>query len=95
MNDVVSLYIRGVGFDSIILLDVLVDNLLGIEQDSFSDLVVALGALLVTTVFGTPMHVLSGYLVGLEVTRQTHFMKVSWNSRGIKASLARDREMKR
>lgn len=64
----------------IVLLDVVLDNLLGIEPDTFSDLLVALSALFITTIFGTPMHVLSGYLVGLEVTRQTHFMKASeWN----------------
>ena len=59
------------------MLDVLVDSLFGIQQDSFSDLIVALIALIITTIFGTPMHVLSGYLVGLEVTRQTHFMQAS------------------
>lgn len=64
----------------IMVLDLVLDNLLGIEPDSFSDLLVALCALFITTIFGTPMHVLSGYLVGLEVTRQTHFMKASeWN----------------
>lgn len=59
------------------VLDLVLDNLLGIEPDSFSDLLVALSALFISTIFGTPMHVLSGYLVGLEVTRQTHFMKAS------------------
>lgn len=50
---------------------------MGIRPDSGSDMVVALLSLVVTTIYGTPMHVLSGYLVGLEVTRQTHFMKVA------------------
>lgn len=61
----------------IITLDIAVDILLDIEPDSFADAIVALLALIVTTVFGTPMHVLSGYLVGLEVTRQTHFMRAA------------------
>lgn len=52
------------------------DDILGIKYDSWSDVLVGLFALAITTVFGTPLHVLSGYLVGLEVTRQTHFMKV-------------------
>lgn len=58
------------------MLDLLVDNILDIKPMSFNDLVVGLFALLVTTIFGTPLHVLSGYLVGLEVTRQTPFMQV-------------------
>ncbi len=58
-------------------LDLGVDMVMGIKPDSSSDMVVALGSLVVTTIYGTPMHVLSGYLVGLEVTRQTHFMKVA------------------
>lgn len=61
----------------IIVLDLEIDLLLGIQADSSADMIVALLALLITTMFGTPMHVLSGYLVGLEVTRQTHFMKVA------------------
>lgn len=54
-----------------------VDMVLGIEMNSSSDWIVAMLVLLLTILFGTPMHVLSGYLVGLEVTRQTHFMKVA------------------
>ncbi|CAM9391616.1 unnamed protein product [Ectocarpus fasciculatus] len=70
-------YSVGFSFFMIIVLDLEVDLLLGIQPDSSADLIVALLALLITTMFGTPMHVLSGYLVGLEVTRQTHFMKVA------------------
>lgn len=58
-------------------LDRWVDMVLGIEMNSSSDWIVAMLVLLLIIMFGTPMHVLSGYLVGLEVTRQTHFMKVA------------------
>lgn len=70
-------YAVGFSFMMIIFLDIAIDSLFGIKPDSFDDLIVALIALVVTTVFGTPMHVLSGYLVGLEVTRQTHFMQAA------------------
>lgn len=59
------------------MLDVVLDNVLDIKQDTWDDFLVGLFALVVTTTFGTPLHVLSGYLVGLEVTRQTPFMKVT------------------
>ena len=58
-------------------LDRYVHMVLGIEMNSSSDWIVAMRVLLLMILFGTPMHVLSGYLVGLEVTRQTHFMKVA------------------
>lgn len=59
------------------MLDLVLDNVLDIKQDTWDDFLVGLFALLVTTTFGTPLHVLSGYLVGLEVTRQTPFMQVT------------------
>eukprot|EP00903_Cladosiphon_okamuranus_P005554 g5530.t1 len=70
-------YSVGFSFLAIGALDRWVDRMLGIEMNSSLDWKVAMLVLLLTVVFGTPMHVLSGYLVGLEVTRQTHFMKVA------------------
>ncbi|CAM9773553.1 unnamed protein product [Ascophyllum nodosum] len=69
-------YAVGFTFIMVILLDGSWDALENIKPGSLDDLVVAIMCLIITTLFGTPMHVLSGYLIGLEVTRQTHFMKV-------------------
>ena len=70
-------YAVGFTFIMVILLDGSWDALENIKPGSLDDLVVAIMCLIITTLFGTPMHVLSGYLIGLEVTRQTHFMKAS------------------
>ncbi|CAM9241519.1 unnamed protein product [Discosporangium mesarthrocarpum] len=48
---------------------------LSVQREGLGDLVMGLVVLFMATAFGTPMHVLGGYLVGLEVTRQTHFLK--------------------
>ncbi|CAM9536466.1 unnamed protein product [Choristocarpus tenellus] len=52
-------------------------DVLDATPDGLEGLVLGILAVLIATFFGTPMHVLSGYLIGLEITRQTPFFQVA------------------
>lgn len=70
-------YAIGFTFMMVTILDSSFDSVERIKPGSLDDLEVALVCLIITTFFGTPMHVLSGYVVGLELTRQTPFIQAS------------------
>ena len=70
-------YAVGFTFMIVMVEDINIDAGANIKPGSLDDLEVAAICLIIVTLFGTPMHLLSGYLIGLEVTRQTTFMKAS------------------
>ena len=70
-------YAVGFTFMFIMVEDLDIGTSANIKPGSLGELEVATICLIIVTLFGTPMHLLSGYLIGLEVTRQTTFMKAS------------------
>ncbi|CAM9116644.1 unnamed protein product [Phaeothamnion confervicola] len=70
-------YATAAALTSLIVLDHVLDALIHVKHDSAADLGVGFLALLCVIACGTPLHVLSGYLIGLETTAQTPLHRVA------------------